>query len=53
MDSTTRRDLLPPPVALAGSPDNPERLRPWRNRIAAVAFLTLAVAGVAIAVFAL
>ena len=33
--------------------DNPEHLRPWRNRFAAVAMLTVAVVAIVIAAFAL
>jgi hypothetical protein len=57
-------DVARPPVAReqeAATPlrarpqllDNPEQVRPWRNRIAALALLVVAAASIAIAAFAL
>jgi hypothetical protein len=33
-------------------PDNPQRIRPWRNRIAAAALLIVAIVSFVIAIFA-
>jgi hypothetical protein len=41
--------LRPRPQGL----DNPEHVRPWRNRVAALAFLVVAAVSIAIAVLAL
>ena len=39
--------------ARARSADNPQHVRPWRNRIAAAALLFVAIVSFAVAVFAL
>ena len=54
MDSTQRTDPLYSPVPGRALPaDNPQHLSPWRNRVAAVTLLTVAIVALALAIFVL